>query len=562
MSDHETKKEEMSTEQFVALMITFAIAVGTFIIYQKIDEIHYWYFKEFEIIWSSVFLFVSGLIFGLSYWFLRKPLIEAKKRMNEISDFSSPEADETEIFTGKTTDGIPIYIPEKSRLSHVQIIGSTGRGKTESVILPWAIRDLDKDSSVVIIDGKGSLDIEERIKSHSDNIKEIDLKCFDLSNIEKSAKINPLLRGSAEEIADRLFEALEFNESEYYKNVQYAGCSLVIEVLKASNKTVSFKAIHSLLTNDEAFRDLVLSLDNSNECLKVRVRDFLSTTTQKRKEQFSGLLAQIAPFAVGSLSEILNADVDECSISKLLTTQREVIKADFIESDDAADDEEEIENTKEKKYKPTALIFSLPTLKYQNQAARIGKLILQELAWGISERESKGIKDFTPVFLDEFSSFVYPGFINILNKARSSGVALHLSHQSIGDLKKVSDDFATSLNTNTNVKCILGLNDPDTADFFARQFGTKEKVRYTKRVRERGLFRSDFEDTGDASMRDTESYKIHPNRLKNLGIGQGVLHIPREKGEAFSEVLDFKAHSWDERRLESDFDPWGLIIGY
>jgi len=561
MSDHKIKKEEMSTEQFVALMITFGIGVGAFIIYQKIDEIHYWYFKKFEIIWSSVFLFVSALIFGLSYWFLRKPLLEAKKRIDEISDFSSPE-DETEVYTGKTIDGVPIYIPEKSRLSHVQIIGSTGRGKTESVILPWAIRDLEKDSSVVIIDGKGSLDIEERIKSHSDNIKEINLRCFDLNNIEKSAKINPLLRGSAEEIADRLFEALDFNESEYYKNVQYAGCSLAIEVLKASDKTVSFKAIHNLLTDEETFRDLTLSLSDDYEHLKVRVRDFLSTTAQKRKEQFSGLLAQIAPFAVGSLSEILNAEVDECSISKLLTTKKEVIKSNFNESDEVDDEEYKSNEEEKKKYKPTALIFSLPTLKYQNQASRIGKLILQELAWGISERESKGIKDFTPVFLDEFSSFVYPGFINILNKARSSGVALHLSHQSIGDLKKVSDDFATSLNTNTNVKCILGLNDPDTADFFARHIGTKEKVRYTKRVRERGLFRSDFEDTGDASMRDTESYKIHPNRLKNLGIGQGVLHIPRKRGEAFSEVIDFKAHSWDERKLESGFDPWGLIIGY
>jgi len=537
MSDYENKKEEeMSTEQFLAVMIMLILGGCAFAFYQNIEKIHYWYFKNFEVLWSSVFLITSGSVFGLSYWFLRKPLLEARDRIDEVSDFSSPE-DITEIYTGKTTDGAPIYISEKSRLSHVQIIGSTGRGKTESVILPWTLRDLEKGGSVVIIDGKGSPEIEERVKAFSKNVTDVDLKCFNLNDSKNSMKINPLLSGSAEEITDRLFEALEFNDSEYYKNVQYAGCSLIIEVLKRAKRTVSFKALNELLTDDEALRDLTLRLGDEHEGLRLRVRDFLTTSQQKRKEQFSGVLAQIAPFAVGSLAESLNAEESECSIVDLLT------KSDAFE-------------------KPQALIFSLPTLKYQAQASRIGKLILQELAWAISEREAKGIKDFTPVFLDEFSSFVYPGFINILNKARSSGVALHLSHQSLGDLKKVSDDFATSLNTNTNVKCIFGLNDPDTADFYARHIGTKEKVKYTKRVEEKGIFRPDFEDTGDASMRSTESYKVHPNVLKSLGVGEGVLHVPRSKGSSLSEVLNFRAYRFGEKREESGFSLWELIIGY
>jgi|GEM_PF-1359308 len=535
MNEHE-QKEEMSTEQFLAIMIMLALGGGAFAIYQNMDSIHYWYFRNFEALWGSLYLLVSGSVFGLSYWFLRKPLIQARDRINEVADFSSPE-DISEIYTGKTTDGVPIYISEKSRLSHVQIIGSTGRGKTESVILPWTLRDLRKGGSVIIIDGKGSPEIEERIKAFSENVREVDLKCFNLNNSKGLMKINPLLSGSAEEITDRLFEALEFNDSEYYKNIQYAGCSLIIEVLKRAEKTVSFKAINELLTDDEVLRDLTLGLGKEHESLKLRVRDFLTTSQQKRKEQFSGVLAQIAPFAVGSLSEILNAEESECSIVDLLTK-------------------------KEAFEKPTALIFSLPTLKYQQQASRIGKLLLQELAWSISEREAKGIKDFTPVFLDEFSSFVYPGFINILNKARSSGVALHLSHQSLGDLQKVSPDFATSLNTNTNVKCIFGLNDPDTADFYARHIGTKEKVKYTKRVEEKGFFRPDFEDTGDASVRSTESYKIHPNILKSLGVGEGVLHVPRSKGSSLSEVVAFKAHSFGEKWKEDGFSLWELIIGY
>lgn len=88
--------------------------------------------------------------------------------------------------------------------------------------------------------------------------------------------------------------------------------------------------------------------------------------------------------------------------------------------------------------------------------------------------EASIYRDFTALFLDEFGSFVYSGFLGLLNKARSTNTAIHLSHQSVGDIQAVSPEFATALHTNTNVKCILGVNDLDSADFFAKHFGTRK----------------------------------------------------------------------------------------
>ena len=146
---------------------------------------------------------------------------------------------------------------------------------------------------------------------------------------------------------------------------------------------------------------------------------------------------------------------------------------------------------------------------------------------------------FASVFLDEFSSYAYPGFEQILNKARSAKIALHLSHQSTGDLEAVSPEFAKVVNTNTNIKCLLGLNDPDTADFFARHMGTETNLKFTERVEEKDNFcGSKNERTGSKSMRETEAYKIHPNRLKNLNAGEGVIHIPG-KPDAVTEEIQF-----------------------
>lgn len=68
-------------------------------------------------------------------------------------------------------------------------------------------------------------------------------------------------------------------------------------------------------------------------------------------------------------------------------------------------------------------------------------MLLQELASLIGERSSRMGRSskFCSVFLDEFSAFAYQGFEQILNKARSSRVALHLSHQSMADLTMVSE---------------------------------------------------------------------------------------------------------------------------
>ncbi len=80
-----------------------------------------------------------------------------------------------------------------------------------------------------------------------------------------------------------------------------------------------------------------------------------------------------------------------------------------------------------------------------------------------------------------------------------------------------------TVNVNTNIKCLLGLNDPDTADHFAKHLGTKRLVKQTERGI-RGSF-GGLERTGDMSLRDVNEYKIHPNRLRNYSLGQGVLSL-------------------------------------
>ncbi len=508
--------KQMSNEEAGALASALLLGAGWFLFDRNIDKIENWYFNHFEEIFLSVYGLIVFLVLFLIL-FIKKKTKDMSKRADLLYPFWNK--DDSNISIGKTSDQIDLYLDDKTRTSHVQVIGTTGRGKTASVVTPWSIRDVKRGKSVVIIDGKGSKDLPEDIFRA---VGCMETRCarvhFDLTNPENSVSINPLMHGSSQQITDRIFSSFEFNDP-FYESVQYDICGYLVKLIHKTNQVVTFKRLYNLLSDDKELSNALSLLDDKDD-LKKTLRSYLKEPMKDRKNKMSGLISQLSPFATSEIASIVNSEDSEISLYDVMTNESDT----------------------------TVFIFSIPTLKYQKIGTKLGKLILQELAYLVSERERLGVSKFTSVFLDEFSEFVYEGFISILNKARSSNVALHLCHQALSDLTSVSESFARSVNTNTNVKCILGLNDPDTADFYARHLGTKTTKKFTEQTIEEGFFNSK-EATGRASMREVESYKVHPNELKELFKGGGVVHFPSSKG-VITEKINFYALRADDLEVK------------
>ena len=416
-------------------------------------------------------------------------------------------------------DGHPVYLTDEKRTTHVQVLGATGRGKTESVILPWMVQDFAvKGSPVVLIDGKGDPELVRRFREYAETPQNRDdIYVFDLMS-KDSCAINPLKWGTPLQITDRIMSSFEFQDP-YYKAVQSEGLLTIVTLIAKSRHGVTFKLIDRALRDMEFLTEL--NDDLSDTEFKLKVRAILNLKDSERMSQFSGLLSQISPFVNGEIAELVNgplAGKRELSLSSVLSDQP---------------------------WDPEAALILIPTLMYPEAGRVLGRMLLQEVAYSVGRLCVTGkANKFASVFLDEFSSYAYPGFEQILNKARSARVALHLSHQSTGDLESVSPEFAKIVNTNTNIKCLLGLNDPDTADFFARHMGTETSTKFTERVEEKeSFFGSKDERTGSKSMRETEAYKIHPNRLKNLNAGEGIIHVPGKPDAVTEEIQFFDLHS-------------------
>lgn len=136
---------------------------------------------------------------------------------------------------------------------------------------------------------------------------------------------------------------------------------------------------------------------------------------------------------------------------------------------------------------------------------------------------------FFSCVLDDFQDYIYEGFASLLNKSRSANVGVTFSHQSLGDLDKVSQAFRNVVLTNTNIKVVMRINDPETCEHFAKTFGTRTTTKITEKVH-------GSEKTGDGTVRAVEQYIFHPNVFKNLATGVGILSIPHRDGMKLMKI--------------------------
>ena len=176
-----------------------------------------------------------------------------------------------------------------------------------------------------------------------------------------------------------------------------------------------------------------------------------------------------------------------------------------------------------------------------------GKLVLQSLQAAVANRHrlAHGAeKRFFSVFLDDFSEYLYEGFVSILNKSRSANVGIVFAHQALGDITVLGEPVANSILTNANLKVFMRGNDPDSAEYFSKVIGTLAATKFTERQKKGVLGTS---KSGDVSARDVEEFAIHPNVFKkDLGVGEAIMIVPHERGSKtvrikFSKTDDLEA---------------------
>jgi len=416
-----------------------------------------------------------------------------KKKTKQIEKYS--------IVLGDNND---IYIPGSQRTLHTQVVGGTGSGKTRYFFMPAIFQDIKSGAGLFILDIKSNM--KEKIDIFvSVAVRDYDLYVFNLGE-EGSATYNPLANGTAQEIANRVIAALyPSNEQSnaYYKSYGEEYLKTLIALLKHKYEIITFKNLYTLTVDHHKLRALCNMYPETAEAkfLLSLIKD-----DPKIKNNLSGLLTKLSQFANPAWTKQINTIKPDINMGEILTKNK-------------------------------IFLFQANAMKLTSEYKPISILAMLDLQTEISKRFiQKPAKPFF-LYLDEFYNILYPGFADLINKAREAEIGITFGHQAVGDLVKDNNkDLANIILGNSRHKIIMNLNEVDASDYFSKLFGTNLVLRKVK---------SHGADGAVTGMTDREDrlFKFEPDMLKTLKMpsydddhSEAVVSINTSRGRVIEDI--------------------------
>ncbi len=355
------------------------------------------------------------------------------------------------LFIGLNAKGKAVHIPiELSQSCHWQISGTTGSGKG---VLAGCIltQMIQHGEAVIIMDPKGDYFLPE-LMAKAARDAEVNKYYIDLTS--DVGQWNPLAGKTPSQIEEML--SVAFNLSDKATDADF------------------------YRLNDRASARIFSKSDHVDKTLRESVQEFV----QDHHE-----LLEKSPKFMQAIEELASLPV--LNIKKGLNIEKAIARGAVIY----------IRGTMKK---PSVLILQ--------------KILLVSIIQILESRDRETARH-TCLFLDEFKYLISQSAIEALGTIRDKRAHMIIAHQSLGDLKHASDgldseEVVASVMENCAVKITYKIQDPDTADKYARMSGT---ILVDDELRS-------FDTTStlseikkpDKILRQSERYLIDTNMLQSL----------------------------------------------
>ena len=353
------------------------------------------------------------------------------------------------------------------------IVGASGWGKTNLINLLQE-NCLKKKQAIIFIDPKGSA---ESIKYFKQLCRHYGRKYYIFSEFDKEASsFNPIKDMTNSQRVSSIMRSFDWGEKPnvYYLNESKRALLEVLEILSESGKEFD---MHDIL------KKLKSNFD---------------------KEETSGLITQL---------EL-------------------ILKSDFGPRFKKSLDGARPSMTMKRAWQEKACIYiGCSTQGYADLAKTVGKIFVSEamnLSYSIGKEfddSHKAMEQSLGLFIDEAGSVLFPNFLDLVNKCRSSGINVYTAVQSYSDMKMVgnSETFMEQLCESYSSWFIQRQTNSDNAEKLASSIGTYLNQKTTSAT-ENGS------ESGRGTMREGYEYFCHPDIIKGINIGQSILltHGPKD----------------------------------
>jgi len=349
----------------------------------------------------------------------------------------------------KTSEYFNLILREEQRYRHMQIVGNTGSGKTYSLLAPMLLQDAASlYQATVTLNPKADTYLLKVLATGARWAGGKIPTALVSFHRKESLAYDPLLFGDADSLTKKILNSSDINHP-HYRSVQESWLMNFFRIMRTEkeiNGTIMLKHLHRYLK-----RPKTLLTDLQDRC--------------KDPDNLAQLhdLAETAPDSLSGLSAHVGCLVLDESLTHIFDnpTGRTLNVRDVLG-------------------KAGNIYLDLDAASKGPQARALGRMIVMELQLLAGARQAGKEKSTVGVqgYLDEFGSFAYNGFIDMLDKCRSSRIGFVLLHQSLGNLQRenLAASFKDELVDNTYQKFFLGLND-ETAAWASRQMGSRKVVK-------------------------------------------------------------------------------------
>ncbi|WP_424527558.1 type IV secretory system conjugative DNA transfer family protein [Spiroplasma endosymbiont of Glossina fuscipes fuscipes] len=312
----------------------------------------------------------------------------------------------------------------KSNLTqHTLLVGTTGSGKTTTLIQIIKALRFKFHETTIIIDGKGDIDLINKVKK-------IDPNAF-IWEIGGTTEYNPFATKDSVVLADKIMSLFDFSEPHYE--------ALANDYVLILTETLINKNVDLTLENIIKYFDI----------------SELKQLISKKERNYEYL-------------EKINED-DILGMRSRLNVYRQQLKTNIGIKN----------NLLELITKHKTILFSINSLMYPKLAGSVGKIIIQDLK---ELTTLKPINQKINIVLDEFNVFASETIVNLINKSRSFNYQCFLSFQTINDLKTKNMNLTDTIFGNVSTIVCHNIKDPNTAEYVASVFGTQETEKLTRQL--------------------------------------------------------------------------------
>lgn len=442
-------------------------------------------------------IFILGLFMASLYKIRKDKLIQyekvgiktLKKDVKELQKEKkqdTPELPQTGVYIGINENHKKVFCPLDSK--HFLVGGTTGAGKT--VVLSNFIKTaLTENLPILLVDGKGDTGKGSILEITKQFCKEKNRKLItiDMGNPNTSDHYNPFQGVNATIATDMLINMTDWSEEHYKANTKrfiQRLCQLLIQ----NGERLSYNKIISCMSSSK-FNAL------SNELVK---KEVISKAEHVENDKFYQTVGTIAESSYSRFATLAESEPGRIFCSDGINITTALSNNDVI-------------------------LFILNPLLYPDTSALLGRLILIDSKQAVSNMFGSESRKF--FIFDEVNVYASTVLLDLVNKSRSANVTCLLGTQSLADLEAVSPQFKEQTIENCNNYIVLRQNAYEGSEAWAKTIGTCENMHITHQLSDG----EDEEENQKGSVRRVHEFIVHPDKIKNLKIGDGY-YVNRDYG--------------------------------